>query len=336
MFQTEINLALQSLASPGLTWLLSQISATGYNSFVIGLIVAIMLGLDLRKGFLLLQIIAWTAMVSEICKQLFGLPRPFFADARVACLEKGWNAATPFTAMGGESFFALPARAVVDAFRLQGLSFGFPSGHVSGGIAMWGGLAMVFRSRILGWLAPFMVALLAFSRMYLGMHFLADVISGTLLGSLMLFFAYLLVGRDESRRRFFSAMSIKRTLPGIAVIVFMFILPLLLAFFSLITAVWAGFFIGLNAAFILAWRSGISAEGGSLSARVVRVLLGGLFFLLLSWVLPQVLTWLHVPTGAWSSFLTTGLGCFLTFWGLLQLFLRLGLYKKETPWEAAR
>lgn len=332
MFQTEINIVLQSLASDGLTWLMRQITATGYYQFVIGMVIAVMLGVSLRKGFLLFQIIAWTAIVSEIAKQFFGLPRPFFADSRVACLEPGWDAATPFRAMGGKSFFALPPQPVIDAFRLKGISFGFPSGHVSGGIAMWGGLAAVFRSRTLSWLAPFLVALLAFTRMYLGVHFLADILGGALLGGLLLFFAWRLIGRDPDRDRFFAAAMtrIAHSLPGILYFFFLFVLPLLLALFSLLSATFAGFYIGLNAAFTLALRSGLPEDKGSLSMRLLRVLLGGLLYWLLSLALRLAITLIPAAAGsAWGIFLVAGLGTFLTVWGGLKLFLRLGLYQKE-------
>ena len=61
---------------------------------------------------------------------------------------------------------------------------------------MWGGLAVLFRKRGLAWLAPLFVALIAFTRMYLGVHFLADVLGGILLGGLMLFLAWRLIGSD--------------------------------------------------------------------------------------------------------------------------------------------
>jgi membrane-associated phospholipid phosphatase len=197
MFQTEIMICLQSLSSDGLTWLMRQITATGYYGFVAALVMTVMLGVNLRKGFLLFQIFAWTGMASELCKGFFGLPRPFFVDSRVLCLESGWNASTSFSAQGAPGFFSLPPRPVIEAFRLQGLSFGFPSGHVSGSIAMWGGLAVLFRSRRLAWLAPLFVSLVAFTRMYLGVHFLGDVLGGILLGGLMLSLAWLLVGREK-------------------------------------------------------------------------------------------------------------------------------------------
>jgi hypothetical protein len=197
---------------------------------------------------------------------------------------------------------------------------------------MWGSLAVLFRNRRLVWLAPFMVSLMAFSRLYLGVHFLADALGGVLLGGLMLTFAYLFVGSTERQRQFFAAAKAKAgaTLPLILYVSFMFIMPLLLAIFSLIPAAFAGFFIGLNAAFTVLLNEELPEEGGSLPVRVARVLLAGITFLLLHRVLNLGLSWLPVPASIWSQFLAAGLSCFLTFWGCCKMFLRLGLYKKTT------
>jgi membrane-associated phospholipid phosphatase len=333
MFQTELHIALQSLASDSLTWLMRQITATGYYGFVAALVLIVMLGINLRKGFLLFQIFAWTGMASEICKAFFGLPRPFFVDSRVQCLEPTWGAVTALNAQGAPSFFSLPPPAAINAFRQQGLSFGFPSGHVSGSIAMWGGLAVLFRNRWLDWLAPFFISLTAFTRLYLGVHFLADVLAGALLGGIMLFFAYTFIGRADGRQRFFAAAKISAgaVLPAILYAACMFVLPLLLMVFSAVSPAFAGFFIGLNTAFTLILRQGAPADNGSLLVRAARMLIGGSIFLLLNWALGQGLAWLGVSSGAWPVFISTGLGCFLTFWLTVRLGLLLGLYRKEEP-----
>ncbi len=332
MFQTGIHIALQSLASGWLTWLMLQITATGYYRFIIVMVIAVLFGISLRKGFLLFQIIAWTAVLSEIAKQFFGLPRPFFTDSRVACLDPGWDTATSFRAMGGESFFDLPRQAVIDAFRLKGISFGFPSGHASGAVAMWGGLAVIFRKRALAWLAPFFVALIAFTRLYLGVHFLADVLGGVLLGGLVLFAAWKLIGNDGGQERFFAAgrTRLGTTLPGVLYYFFLFVLPVLLVLFSIFNAMFAGFFVGLNAAFTLALRSGLPSDRGSLWVRLARVAISGLLFMVLGLALAQALAGIPAAAGsAWGRFLTTGLGTFLTIWGGMKLSLRLGLYQKD-------
>jgi membrane-associated phospholipid phosphatase len=338
MFQTGIHIALQTLASRPLTWLMLQITATGYYQFVVVMVIAVLFGFSLRKGFLLFQVIAWTAVLSEISKQFFGLPRPFFADSRVACLDPGWDAATPFRAMGGKTFFDLPARQVIDAYRLKGLSFGFPSGHASGAVAMWGGLAVVFRERALAWLAPFLAALVALTRLYLGVHFLADVLGGALLGGLVLFAAWKLIGSDAGRERFFAAGRVRLgpALPAVLYYFFLFVLPVLLVLFSLFSAMFAGFFVGLNAAFTLSLRAGLPGDKGSLQVRLARVLLVGLLFWLLHLALRLALLSLPVIAASrWGNFLAAGLATFLAVWGGLKLLLRLGLYQNEKA-EAKR
>jgi membrane-associated phospholipid phosphatase len=331
MFQTGIHIALQSLASDSLTWLMLQITASGYYGSVAALILIVMLGINLRKGFLLFQLFAWTGVVSELCKAFFGLPRPFFVDGRVLCLEPTWAPVAPLNAQGASSFFSLPPQAAIDAFRLQKLSFGFPSGHASGSVALWGGLAVLFRNRWLAWLAPLLISLTAFTRVYLGVHFLADVLGGVLLGALMLLLAYMLVGSAGGQKRFFAAagMSARALWPLVFYVAFMYALPLLLVIFSMIPARFAGFFIGLNAAFTLILRQGAPDDRGSLPARAARVLLGGFLFLLFNWALQQGLARLAIFPGPLVVFVSTGLGCFLTFWLSIQWCLRLGLYRRQ-------
>ena len=333
MFQTGIHIALQSLASDSLTWLMRQITASGYYSSVAALVLIVMLGINLRKGFLLFQLFAWTGMASELCKAFFGLPRPFFVDGRVLCLEPTWDPVVPLHAQGAPSFFSLPPQAAIEAFRLQKLSFGFPSGHVSGSVAMWGGLAVLFRKRWLTWLAPVLISLTAFTRVYLGVHFLADVLGGALLGGLMLLLASMLVGRAGGQQKFFAAvgMSARAAWPRLAYVAFMFALPLLLVIFSLIPASFAGFFIGLNAAFTLILRQGMPDERGSLPARGARVLLGGLIFLLFNRALQLGLARLDVFPGSLAAFISTALSTFVALWFAVRLCLRLGLYRKGEP-----
>jgi membrane-associated phospholipid phosphatase len=332
MFQTGIHIALQKLASGGLTWLMLQVTALGYQPVIFMMIITVLFGFSLRRGFLLFHIIIWTAFISEMAKNFFGLPRPFFADSRVACLEPGWDTAHSFRALAGRGFLDLPARQVIDAYRLQGMSFGFPSGHTSSAIAMWGGLAVVFRKRALAWLAPFMVALVAFTRLYLGVHFLSDILGGAVLGGLVLFGAWRLIGSDDDRNGFFSAVrsGFFQSLPAISYFLFLFFLPLLMALFSMINATFAGFYIGLNAAFTLALRSGLPRDGGSFPLSLGRVLFAGLLFWLLGLALHQLITLVPAFAGSpWGGFLAAGLGTFLTIWGGLKLLLLLGLYRRD-------
>lgn len=64
-------------------------------------------------------------------------------------------------------------------------SFGLPSGHAQIAATMWGWLAVEFKKRWFTIIALVLIFLIGFSRLYLGVHFLSDVILGWVLGGLL-------------------------------------------------------------------------------------------------------------------------------------------------------
>jgi membrane-associated phospholipid phosphatase len=82
-----------------------------------------------------------------------------------------------------QGFWRLPtaeARAAVRA--TPGISYGFPSGHVSAAMAFCLGVALFYRWRLFLPFALIWPLLMGLSRMYLGRHFLADVLAGLAVG----------------------------------------------------------------------------------------------------------------------------------------------------------
>src|SRR5690606_33585059 len=77
-----------------------------------------------------------------------------------------------------------PRRARADGGRLlvREPSPGFPSGHAQRSSTLWTSLALAYGSRPLGWLAAILIPLICLSRLYLGVHYLADILGGLALG----------------------------------------------------------------------------------------------------------------------------------------------------------
>ena len=61
-------------------------------------------------------------------------------------------------------------------------SYGFPSGHAQLAVVIWGFILLRSKNNFIKILCLFLIALISFSRIYLGVHDIADVISGIIFG----------------------------------------------------------------------------------------------------------------------------------------------------------
>jgi len=73
----------------------------------------------------------------------------------------------------------------VHAYALE-TSFGLPSGHTQKAVAVWATLATSFRKKWLWIVSVIMIIMIALSRIYLGVHFLTDVLAGLAISILFL------------------------------------------------------------------------------------------------------------------------------------------------------
>ena len=147
-----VNTFLQGLGE----WLVGPmrvITAMGYEQFFILLLPAIywcfgqMLGMRVGIIFLLGNYLNFSL------KFLFHSPRPYWVSDQVQAYS-------------------------------HETSFGLPSGHAQIAATMWGWLAVEIKKRWFTILALILIFLIGFSRLFLGVHFLSDVILGWTLGGL--------------------------------------------------------------------------------------------------------------------------------------------------------
>jgi len=88
-----------------------------------------------------------------------------------------------------KAWFALP-RPPADLQFVIASGYGFPSGHALDATVTWGALAIalerVSTRRRRAWVAGAVVAVVAFSRVALGVHYLVDVVAGIAIGLVVL------------------------------------------------------------------------------------------------------------------------------------------------------
>lgn len=185
MFESEPILWVQAFASGWLTALMIGVSEAGSSTGYLLLLLAVMFGVSFRSGLVLLQLVLWQGVLTDFLKDFFGLPRPAEIDAAVSSFGEGPAGPVPLRS-DADGFLELPDAQAIEYFRgLSDPDFGFPSGHVSIATTFWMGGAALFRSRPLAVSGAAMIALTAASRMYLGRHYLGDVLGGLGLGLLV-------------------------------------------------------------------------------------------------------------------------------------------------------
>jgi membrane-associated phospholipid phosphatase len=283
MFQTELILHLQSLASDGLTIFMNTITSLGDDKIAAVILLLIALGISFRRGMLLIQIFMWTMLLTDGLKVFFNLPRPTFVNSNVQELQHNFANVSPFTSNGAETFFGSMDPKVVTAFHLQGeADFGFPSGHVSSVVAVWGGIMFLFRKRIFYWVAPALIVLVALSRMYLGRHFLGDVLGGIAVSVVVLAAACLFLKQWGFEQKLFERTNLEVTSKFYNVLLYTLLLvaPLVLGVLSPdVLGRGAGYLVGANTALIvIIMKQGVPNDTASLLKRLVRASLGLLFY----------------------------------------------------------
>jgi membrane-associated phospholipid phosphatase len=103
------------------------------------------------------------------------------------------------------------------AYALDGRvgdSYGWPSGHMQIAVVLWGYLAYSLRQIWAYGAAAVIIALMGFSRLYLGVHDVGDVTAGFVFGALCLA-AYIAALENQRSRAFFSSLSLRYAAGGL-------------------------------------------------------------------------------------------------------------------------
>ena len=163
----ELNMqflhAIAQLRTPVLDSFFSIITELGGETafMVIGLFV--FWCIDKRKGHYLLMVALCGTVINQALKITFRIPRPWLLD---------------------------PEFEIVEAARAEATGFSFPSGHTQNAVGIFGGISRF--SNGIKWKAFFLVIafLIAFSRMYLGVHTPLDVAVSAVVGAVLVLALY--------------------------------------------------------------------------------------------------------------------------------------------------
>ena len=250
---TEFTYSLVSLAmaNRSVFWLFQGVTLLGSPGFLVCLFAVAYWSYNKALAFWGLVLVPTAVFVtSEVPKDIIRLPRP---DVRGVSVP----------------------------------TYTFPSGHTSGAVSAWGYVAVRFKRRGIWLLALCIIPLVGLSRVFLGYHFLGDVLGGIVTGTA--FLALVLGAAME-----FAENGWEERFPPGGLYAVAFIIPLILSF---IPAGYAhslmGFVAGVGPGYLWERRALGFHNRGSRRQHLLRLLLGFAVLALLVPALDLVLPRLH-------------------------------------------
>lgn len=159
---------LESIRNPILDAVMSVITMAGEETVFLAVALLIFWCLDKKHGYLFLLIGFTGIIINQILKLTFRIPRPWIKDPNFTVVQSAIDAATGYS---------------------------FPSGHTQNAVDTFGCIALGTRRRWLRIASVVLILLIAFSRMYLGVHTPLDVGVSLLIGAVLIFGLYPLFDR---------------------------------------------------------------------------------------------------------------------------------------------
>lgn len=145
----ELLYFLERIRMPVLNECMLGITTLGEETAFLVLALIFFWCVDKRKGYYLMAIGFTGTIVNQFLKLVFRVPRPWVRDPNFSILEQAKEAAAGYS---------------------------FPSGHTQMAVGTFGGIAVSMKRRWLKAVCVVIMILVPFSRMYIGVHTLQDVL----------------------------------------------------------------------------------------------------------------------------------------------------------------
>lgn len=171
-FNLDVLRALAALRTPLLDSFFSLVTHLGEETFFMVLALLMFWCIDKRRGYYLLLTGFAGTILNQALKITFCIPRPWVLD---------------------------PDFAIVEAARAEATGFSFPSGHTQNAVGTFGGIARTAKRRSVQIVGIVLALLIAFSRLYLGVHTPLDVLVSLFAAAGMVFAFYPIL--EEAKRR---------------------------------------------------------------------------------------------------------------------------------------
>jgi undecaprenyl-diphosphatase len=159
----QILYALETLRTPLLDAVLGALTELGNETLFMAAALILYWCVSKKYGYYVLFVGVFGTLINQFAKIMCRVPRPWVRD---------------------------PGFTIVENARAEATGYSFPSGHTAGIMASGGCIARISKKAWVRAVCIVLIALVAFSRMYLGVHYPTDVLFSVVVGVVLVFAFY--------------------------------------------------------------------------------------------------------------------------------------------------
>lgn len=172
----QLLFLLEKIRNPVFDFVFSLITHIGEETVFLAVAIIFFWCINKRKGYYILITGLVGTVINQFLKLLFRIPRP-------------WVSHPEFT--------------IVESARAEATGYSFPSGHTQNVAGTFGAIGLSYKKLFVRIASIAVIALVAFSRMYLGVHTPWDVLTSLAIAAALIFGLYPFFSNEE---RFKKAM----------------------------------------------------------------------------------------------------------------------------------
>lgn len=287
MISTGLNHFFQNINNEVLHILSEFMSMLNHDVFFFLIFLAIVFGLDFKRGFLLVHAFFWTFTATYFLKSILNLPRPIDIDPNLRTPGLDINHIQPENTPNGP--VKLTAKNISFARDHFIASGGLPSAIMAKASIFWLSLWELFKQKWIILSGLLICFLTAISALYMGHNFGVDLVAGFAIGLIVYFLIFHIMYRGNILEKFASKPrhGFVRPWKASGRILYLFIIPSLLLLFPQADVNLIAKLIGFNLAYYIIGIRRWPKNGGTTYQRMLRVLIVIVVFILTNFITAQ-------------------------------------------------